>query len=111
MDSDPLTKGNANGDGRDLATGRFAKGWRGGPGNPFAGEVGKRRAQFFASLRDDDVSLALETIRTVMLKGKDGERLAAAKEMLDRVLGKGTETIILEKLAELERELGLKVES
>jgi hypothetical protein len=46
-----------------------------------------------------------------MLKGKESGRLAAAKELLDRMLGKATETIILEKLAALEQELGLEVQS
>ena len=82
--------------------GRFAKGWKGGPGNPLAAEVGKHRARLFKAARATDVDKALATIREVMGKGKDGDRLAAAKLLLDRLLGPALELDLIERLEVLE---------
>ena len=106
--SEPLSNGGANG--KD-ASGRFVSGNRAavGRGNPHAAEVGRHRAQFFQSIRDDDVETAVETIREVMndTKARASDRLAAARELLDRVLGRPEQAIILDKITELERELGI----
>jgi hypothetical protein len=53
MSDDPLANRAANGAGRDLVSGRFTKGWKGGPGNPHSAQVGRLRAQFLAELRDE----------------------------------------------------------
>jgi hypothetical protein len=82
--------------------GRFAPGNGGGPGNPFAAEVGKHRARLFKAARAKDVDQALKTIREIMAKGKDADRLAAAKLLLDRLLGPAIELDILERLEALE---------
>ena len=101
MSDRPSTNGEQKApDGRGSG-GRFAKGWKGGPGNPFAAEVGKHRALFKAA-RAKDVDAALKTIREVMGKGKDGDRLAAARLMLDRLIGPAVELDILERLETLE---------
>lgn len=88
--------------------GKFAKGNPGGPGNPNVADVGRHRARFFAALRDDDVARAVEVIRDVMAGGKDSERLAAARELLDRVLGKAVQSDLLERIEKLEALLGDK---
>jgi hypothetical protein len=103
--AEPLSNGNANG-GRD-GSGRFASGNRAavGRGNPHAAEVGRHRARFFAALRDNDVERALKVIRSLMgsKKAKDNDRLAAARELLDRVLGKAVQSDLLERIENLER--------
>ena len=68
--------------GRD-PRGRFAKG-NGGPGNPYAAEVGKRRARLMKAIRNKDIDQAVKVMREVMAGGKDSDRLAAAKLLLDR---------------------------
>ena len=84
--------------------GRFAKGWKGGPGNPHAAEVGKHRARLFKAARAKDVQTALATIREIMTSadGKDTDRLTAARMMLDRLIGPAIELDILERLEALE---------
>ena len=64
--------------------GRFAKGNSGGPGNPYAAEVGKRRARLIKAIRNKDIDQAVKVMREVMAGGKDSDRLAAAKLLLDR---------------------------
>ena len=85
--------------------GRFAKGWKGGPGNPCAAEVGKHRARLFKAARAKDVPTALKTIREIMGKGKDADRLAAARMMLDRLVGPTVELDLIERLEALEAEI------
>ena len=86
------------------ARGRFAPGNGGGPGNPFAAEVGKHRARLFKAARAKDVQTALATIREIMTdaKGKESDRLTAARMMLDRLIGPAIELDILERLEALE---------
>jgi|ERR1035437_3207916 hypothetical protein len=83
----PSTKGEQKGDGRDVNTGRFQKGWKGGPGNPAAARVFEYRSRMFQEIKRGDITLAIETIRNVMKSGKDGDRLTAARLLLDRALG------------------------
>ena len=99
--SPPSANGQAKGNGRGPG-GQFAKGWKGGPGNPHAAEVGRHRARFFASIRDDDVDKALEAIRQVLEGGRDADKLAAARELLDRVIGKSVQSEVLERVERLE---------
>jgi hypothetical protein len=88
-------------DGRDTR-GRFAPGNRGGPGNPHAAAVGKYRAELFKQIKSSDIRLAVKTIREVMKRGKDADRLAAAKLLLERVLGAPEPADILDTLRVLE---------
>lgn len=81
--------------------GRFAKGNSGGPGNPFANDVGKLRARLYRVLRGKDVDQAIKTIREIMGKGKDSDRLTAARLLLDRALGPSEAVDVLQELAEL----------
>ena len=91
-------------DGRN-PDGTFAKGNAGGPGNPNAADVARHRARFYQALRDSDVDRALKTIRSVMKRGKDAERLAAAREMLDRIIGKAIGQDLAERMDALEKAL------
>lgn len=106
MKKAPSSNGPSNGDGRGPG-GRFAKGWKGGPGNPFAADVGRHRARFYAALRDDDVDKAVNVIRTLMDDGtaKPADRLAAARELLDRVLGKAVQADLQERIEAIEAAL------
>ena len=85
--------------------GRFAKGNRGGPGNPFAAEVGKRRARLMKAIKAKDIDQAVKVMREVMTSGKNGDRLTAAKLLLDRALGPIVEADLLERLEQLEAAL------
>ena len=97
---------NDNGRARD---GTFAKGNPGGPGRPGLAEwnrqAGEHRARFYAALRDNDCEKALAAIREVMndKKAKPNERLAAAGELLDRVLGKSVPSDLLARIEALEQ--------
>lgn len=100
----PLANGGSNGDrgpgGKFVAGNQAAL----GRGNPGAADVGRHRAKFFASLRDDDIEKCLKTIRRVMSnkKSRDSDRLAAARELLDRVIGRAVQADLLERIEALE---------
>lgn len=98
----PSTNVWANGNGR-TATGKWAKGNPGGPGNPHAAAIGRARAAFYNALKDLDVENALEVIRGVMNdpKAKPADRLAAASALLDRAMGKPTQVVEAEIAAAL----------
>jgi len=85
--------------------GRFAKGNPGGPGNPYAADVGRYRARLYKAFKAHDVDLAIKTIREIMGKGKDADRLAAAKLILDRALGPAEAVDLVERLQALEKAL------
>ena len=72
------------------------------PGNPFAAEVGKRRARLMKAIRDKDIDQAVKVMREVMATGKDSDRLTAAKLLLDRALGPIVEADLVERLERLE---------
>jgi hypothetical protein len=99
MSTEPSPNGGQSG--RD-PRGRFAKGNAGGPGNPYAAEVGKRRARLMKAIRNKDIDQAVKVMREVMAGGKDSDRLAAAKLLLDRALGPIVEADLLERLEQLE---------
>ena len=108
-DQAPLPIGHPNGRGRDDATGKFLPGNKAAVGhaNPRAAENGRYRQKFLATLRDADIELAVRTIRGVMSgKGsKPGDRLAAARELLDRVLGRPAGEDVLARIDRLETAL------
>jgi len=92
------------------ANGQFAKGNGGGPGNPHAALVGKNRARLYEIIRTGDIELAVKTMRAIMRKGKDSDRLAAARLLLDRALGPIVALDFDERLAELERRLAAELQ-
>ncbi len=83
--------------------GQFVKGCLGGPGNPNAARVGKNRARLYEIIGAADIDLAVKTMREMMRTGKDSDRLAAARLLLDRALGPIAALDIEERLAEVER--------
>jgi hypothetical protein len=104
MEEQPSTNGGQTARDRDPC-GRFAKGNGGGPGNPFAAEVGKRRAKLMKSIKAKDIDQAVKVMREVMASGKDSDRLAAAKLLLDRALGPIIEVDLIARLEALEAAL------
>jgi hypothetical protein len=74
--------------GRDQA-GRFAKGNPGGPGNPHARRTAEIRATLISTVSDEDLQ---DIVRALVGKAKAGD-VVAAREVLDRILGKATTPI------------------
>jgi len=77
--------------GRD-SNGRFTKGNRGGPGNPYARRVADFRRVLLEAVSDQDLH---DIARTLVEKGKAGD-VMAAREVLDRMLGKAKTTLAVE---------------
>ena len=80
-----------NGDnGRD-AGGRFTQGNAGGPGNPLARRVARLRAELLRAI-----------VAALVAKAKQGDTVAA-REVLDRAIGKAAEGIdLVERIEALE---------
>ena len=57
------------------------------------------------AIRNKDIDQAVKVMREVMAGGKDSDRLAAAKLLLDRALGPIVEADLLERLEQLEAAL------
>ncbi len=91
--------------GRDPATGRFLPGWKGGPGNPHAKLVGKLRAAMLAAVSDAE----MKAIVAKLVELAKGGNVPAAKEVLDRCLGRPVEADLLERLEELEAQWSQRV--
>ncbi len=77
--------------GRD-ANGRFAKGWKGGPGNPHARRVADIRSVLMSAVSDDDLRAIVSRL---VKKAKAGD-VMAAREVLDRLLGKAKVAVAIE---------------
>jgi hypothetical protein len=92
------------------ANGQFAKGCPGGPGNPHAAQVGKNRARLYEIIRAADIELAVRTMREVMRNGKDSDRLAAARLLLDRALGPIQSVDFDERLTQAEQLLAAAIQ-
>lgn len=84
--------------GRD-GKGRFAKGNKGGPGNPHAVQVGKLRAALLNAVTEDDI----REIAAGLVRQAKGGNVPAARELLERLLGPPVASDIIERLDELER--------
>lgn len=83
--------------GRD-PNGRFTSGNPGGPGNPHAGQVSKLRAAILAAVDEGDIEAI---IAQLVCKAREGD-LAAAREVLDRTIGKAAQSDLLERIEALE---------
>ena len=70
--------------GRDPVSGRFVKGWKGGPGNPYIRDVARCRAEVFAAIKQGDIQ---EIAKKLIEKAKAGD-MQAAREVLDRGAGR-----------------------
>src|SRR5262249_26958044 len=75
--------------------GRFTKGNKGGPGNPFAREVGVLRATMVHAFPPKGFMRLVEVLRQ---KAEGGDMLAM-KYILQYVLGKPTETVDPDRIA------------
>jgi hypothetical protein len=87
------------------ANGRFTVGNRGGPGNPDAPLVAKHRAAFFAAIKSNDAAKALRVIRRVMNddNARPADRLTAAGQLLDRIVGRAVQSDVLARIEALEQ--------
>jgi hypothetical protein len=64
--------------------GRFAEGNRGGPGNPFAGEVNRFRKRLLQRLTEADMDAAIDQLLELAMEG----HWPALKQLLGYVVGK-----------------------
>lgn len=78
--------------------GRFLRGNQGGPGNPHAGQVAKLRAAILRAVDEGDI----ETIIAKLVEQARGGDLTAAREVLDRTIGKAAQSDLLERIEALE---------
>ena len=94
QDSKPSPNGN---NGRD-ADGRFAKGNAGGPGNPYAQRVGKLRSAMLRAVTAADMKAILACLVKLAKEGN----VRAAREVLDRCIGRPTESDLIGRIEQLE---------
>ena len=73
---------NGSNGGRDTA-GRFAPGWKGGPGNPYARRVGELRRALLDAVTAEDLAAV---IKALVVKAKDGD-VQAARLVLSYAVG------------------------
>ena len=100
-----MVKPTPNGpNGRD-ERGRFAPGNVGGPGNPHAKQVGKLRSAMLAAVSDQEMKAVVKKL----VELAKGGNVPAAREVLDRCLGRPVEADLLERLEELEELLSQRV--
>ena len=97
--SPPSPKG---GNGRD-ERGRFAQGWKGGPGNPLAKRVAELRAALLAAVTPEDI----DAIARVLVQKAKGGDVVAVKELLDRCIGKAPAPVVLDLDHHEERKMQL----
>lgn len=79
-------------------SGRFAKGNAGGPGNPYARKVAKLRSVMLQAVTQADMKAI---VKKLVDEAKGGD-VRAAKEVLDRCLGKPIELDLIERIERLE---------
>lgn len=93
-------------DGRDVH-GRFAPGNRAGQGNPFAKRVAELRSAFYEAVSREDLAAV---VRALVEKARAGD-VPAAREVLERLLGKAEAIDVLARVEELEQRLAEVAES
>ncbi len=81
--------------------GRFAPGNAGGPGNPQGGTVERLRHALLSAVTEDDLRAIAATL---IRNARDGD-ITAVKELLNRVLGRPTDSDTLARLERLEAAL------
>ena len=84
--------------------GKFAPGWKGGPGNPYGKRTARLRAELLRCVRPADLR---EIVASLVTQAKSGD-LAAIRELLNRVLGAPVASDILDRLEEIEAALAAK---
>jgi hypothetical protein len=93
MSDEPSANG-ANRDHRD-EKGRFLPGCKGGPGNPYVRETARLRSLIHDAVSDEDLKAVIATLVQTARQGGRGSA-AAARELLDRLLGKARQHIELD---------------
>ena len=88
---------NGSNGGRDTG-GRFAQGNPGGPGNPHARKVGQLRSAMLQAVTQTDMKAI---VKKLVDEAKAGS-VPAAREVIDRCIGKPTEADLLERIERLE---------
>lgn len=91
----------AESNGRDQS-GRFAPGNKLGRGNPLARRAQKLRSAMFEAVSDRDVR---QILAALVNAAKNGDTIAA-REVLDRTIGKAAQTDVLQRLEALEQAIG-----
>jgi hypothetical protein len=56
----------------------------------------------FAAIKGSDIILAVKTFREIMKNGRDSDKLAAAKLLLDRAVGVAIPLDVVQKIEEME---------
>lgn len=92
--------------GRD-SRGRFLPGNPGGPGNPHARKVAALRASLLSAV---NTTMLRRIVRALIAKAVNGD-VVAAREVLDRVLGKPSETELRERIEAIEAQLAERDEN
>lgn len=101
----PVVDPSPNGpSGRD-STGRFAQGNPGGPGNPYAKRVAALRGAMLEAVTKKDMAAILGKLVELAKSGS----VPAAKEVLDRCLGRSLEADLLERMEQLEGQLAARI--
>ena len=96
MRSTPSPNGD-NGD-RD-ASGRFAPGNAGGPGNPHAKQASRLRAAMLQAVTAEDMNAIVTKLIELAKTGS----VPAAREVLDRCLGRPVEADLVDRIEDMER--------
>jgi hypothetical protein len=79
-------------------SGRFLPGNPGGAGNPFALQAARLRSALYDAVTPNDLAAVIQVL---VAKAKEGS-VPAARELLDRLLGKPEAIDLLERLGQLE---------
>jgi len=85
--------------GRDRS-GRFARGNKAATGNPFARQAQQLRAALFKAVTKKDIRLI---ILKMVEAAKNGD-VIASREILDRTIGKASNSELLQRIEELEKQ-------
>ena len=94
----------SNGDKGRGSDGRFLAGNAGGHGNPHAKKVAALREALLAAVSTEDIR---EMVAILVKQAKDGD-VMAAREVLDRVLGKSKQETELNMTVEAPAPVGVK---
>lgn len=93
--------------GKRQANGRFANGNPGGPGNPYARRVSQIRSMILEAVTDEDLR---EVVQTLVKRAKEGD-VAAARELLNRLVGRPPDSIGPERMELEKKSLALRERS
>ncbi len=96
-----IAKPSTNGLNGRATTGRFLPGNSGGPGNPHAKRVAALRTAMLEAVSEED----MRDILCKLVELAKAGNVPAAKEVLDRCLGKILEPDLLERLEQIEEQL------